>query len=238
MEAMDSAEPDDRHLEGLDPYDLCDTEAARLEAHLATLDEAGWAVPSACAGWSVGDVAAHLAAVEAYHHACLDGRVAAMIEEGIAAGMTSLDDFNQAGVDERSGRAPAEVIAEFVAGDAETRRRLRERDGGEMDSSVGAYPVRWQAFHIATELATHADDIGVPVADADAADRLAWRAAFSRFALSERRPGAVIEAVPGGTRVQVDDVDVVVDDETLVAAMVDRLSGDVAPEVRAALSSG
>ena len=125
--------------------------------------------------------------------------------------MTSLDDFNHAGVFERAGRPPADVVAEFAAGDAETRRRLRERDGGEMDSSVGPYPVRWQAFHIATELATHADDIGVPVPEDEAADRLAWRTAFSRFALSERRPGAVIEAAPGGTRVQVDDLDVVVD---------------------------
>lgn len=239
MGVMDAAAgPDDRHLEGYDPYDLLDVEAARLEAHLAGLDEAAWAAPSACAGWSAGDVAAHLAAVEQYHHACLDGRVAAMIQEGIAAGMTSLDDFNHAGVFERAGRPPAEVVAEFAAGDAETRRRLRERDGGEMDSSVGPYPVRWQAFHIATELATHADDIGVPVPEDEAADRLAWRTAFSRFALSERRPGAVIEAAPGGTRVQVDDLDVVVDDATLVAGLVDRLGDDVAPAVQAVLSPG
>lgn len=233
----DDAGPDDRHLEGYDPYDLLDAEAARLEAHLAGLDEDAWAGPSACAGWSVGDVAAHLAAVEQYHHACIDGRVAAMIQEGIAAGMTSLDDFNQAGVDERADRPPAEVIAEFARGDAETRRRLREGDGGEMDSSVGPYPVRWQAFHVATELGTHADDIGVPVPEDEAAGRLAWRAAFSRFALSERRPGAAIEAVPGGTRVEVDDLDVVVDDETLVAGLVDRLHDEVDPAVRAALTA-
>ncbi len=130
------------------------------------------------------------------------------------------------------------MIAEFAAEDAVTRRRLRERDGGETDSSVGPYPVRWQAFHVASELATHADDIGMPVPEDEAADRLAWRTAFSRFALSERHPGAVIEAAPGGTRVQVDDRDVVVDDETLVAGLMDRLLDDVAPEVRAVLAAG
>ena len=32
-----------------------------------------------------------------------------------------------------------------------------------MDSSIGDYPGRWQAFHVAAELASHADDVGVPV---------------------------------------------------------------------------
>lgn len=230
------AGPDDRHLDGYDPYDLLDAEASRLEAHLAALDGAAWSAPSRCAGWSVGDVAAHLAAVEQYHHACLDGRVAELIEAGLAAGMTSLDDFNQAGVDERAGRAPEEVIAELSTGDAETRRRLRDRDGGEMDTSVGPYPVRWQAFHVATELAAHADDIGVPVPAGEAEDRTAWRVAFSRFALSERRPEAVIEAVPGATRVAAGGIDVVVDDATLIAGLVDRLADDVDPAVRTVLS--
>jgi hypothetical protein len=27
-----------------------------------------------------------------------------------------------------------------------------------VDTSVGDYPCRWQAFHVAAELATHADD--------------------------------------------------------------------------------
>jgi uncharacterized protein (TIGR03083 family) len=229
--------PDASHLEGFDPHDALDAEAARLEAHLMTLDDDGWAAPSRCSAWSVRDVVGHLAAVEQYHEACFDGRVVAMIEEFLAAGMTSLDEFNQAGVDERADSATAEVVAEFVAADAETRRRFRERDGGDMDTAAGAYPVRWQAFHIATELATHADDVGVPVAADEAADRLAWRLAFSRFALTERRPGAVVERAADGTRVVVDGIDVVVDDETLVAALADRLGDEADPEVRAALSA-
>jgi hypothetical protein len=164
-------------------------------------------------------------------HAALDA------EAGLAAGMTSLDDFNQAGVDERADRPASEVVAEFAAADAETRRLFRERDGGLMDSAVGDYPARWQAFHVATELATHADDVGAPVADVEAADRLAWRVAFSRFALTEQRPDVVAEAVDGGTRVVVGDIDVVVDDNTLVAALAGRLGDDVEPDVRAALTA-
>jgi uncharacterized protein (TIGR03083 family) len=229
--------PDASHLEGFDPYDALDTEAARLESHLSSLDDDGWAAQSRCSGWTVRDMVGHLAGVEQYHEACFDGRVAAVIEAGIASGMTSLDEFNQAGVDERADSPAADVVAEFVAADAETRRRFRARDGGNMDSTVGAYPVRWQAFHVATELATHADDIGAPVADDEAADRLAWRVAFSRFALTERRPGGVIEPTPEGTRVAIDDIDVVVDDETLVDALADRLADDAEPDVRAALTA-
>jgi uncharacterized protein (TIGR03083 family) len=229
--------PDTSHIEGLDPYDAQDAEAARLEAHLARLDDDGWSAPSRCSGWSVRDVVGHLAAVEHYHGACLDGRVAAMIEEGLASGLTSLDEFNQAGVDERADRPAADVVAEFVTADAETRRRFRERDGGELDSSVGPYPARWQAFHVADELAVHADDIGVPVNDAEAAERLAWRAPFSRFSLSERRPDATVEATAGGTRVVDDGVDVVVDDATLVDGVAGRLDDDTAPEVGVALSA-
>lgn len=229
--------PDERHLTGFDPYDELDAEAARLEAYLGGLDDAAWTRPSRCAGWRVRDVVAHLAGVEQYHHACLDGRVKAFVEEAMATGMTSLDEFNQAGVDERADRAPAEVVAEWATGDAETRRRFREGDGGDIDSMVGPYPLRWQAFHVATELATHADDMAMPIAGDEAADRLAWRTAFSRFALTEKNPGATVEAVPGGTRVAVGDVDVVVDDETLVAGLVDRLDDDDDPAVRAALSA-
>ena len=35
--------------------------------------------------------------------------------------------------------------------------------GGTMASSVGPYPVDLMAFHIASEYATHADDMDVPI---------------------------------------------------------------------------
>ncbi len=235
----DPSGPDTSHLEGVDAYAALDTEAARLEAWLDGLDDHDpvWSQPSRCEGWSVRDVVAHLAAVEHYHHACLDGAVQQYIADGMAAGHTSLDEFNQAGVDERAETPIREVVAEWAAGDAETRRRLRERDGGDMDSSVGPYPVRWQAFHVATELATHADDMGLPVDAGEVADRLAWRAAFSRFALTEKDPTATVEAAEGGTHVVVGELDAVVDDETLVEGLVDRLGDAVDPDLRGALSA-
>lgn len=235
----DASGPDERHLDGFDPYDALDAEASGLEAWLDGLadDDPVWDQPSRCEGWSVRDVLAHFVAVEDYHHACLDGRVQQYIETGMAAGHTSLDEFNQAGVDAHAGTAPHELAAAWAAADAETRRGFRERDGGEIDSSVGPYPARWQAFHVATELATHADDMGRPVGPEEAADRLAWRAAFSRFALTEKDGDATVEAVEGGTHVVTVGTDVVVDDATLVEGLVGRLPDDADPAVRSALAA-
>jgi uncharacterized protein (TIGR03083 family) len=235
----DPAGPDERHLEGFDPYDILDAEAARLAAWLGAMadDDPVWGQPSRCEGWTVRDVVAHLAAVEHYHHACLDGKVSEFIEAGLAQGYTGLDDFNQGGIDERAGVAPHDLIEEWATNDDETRRRLRERDGDDIDSTVGPYPLRWQAFHIAVELAVHADDIGLPVTADEAADRLTWRAAFSRFALTEKDGTATVEPADGGTHVAIGDADLIVDDATLVAGVDGRLADDADPEVAAALGA-
>ncbi|MCU0268602.1 MAG: maleylpyruvate isomerase family mycothiol-dependent enzyme [Acidimicrobiales bacterium] len=219
----EQSRPDDRELVGLDPYDLLDEEAGRIRGHLATFDEAAWAAPSGCAGWSVRDLAAHLAATEEYHHACLDDTLGPLLERGLAAGATDVHSFNALGVRERAERPADVVVEEWWSANAETRRRLRERDGGDMATMVGPYPVRWQAFHLASELATHADDLGVAVADAEATHRLAWRARFSRFALAETRPDLAVAVVDGGTHVRGEGIDVVVEDASLVAAVAGRL---------------
>ena len=72
---------DDRDLQNLDPYDLMDAEAARLDAYFSALGPADWAKPSRCEGWSVRDVLAHLTASEAYNHASLEGTVSRQILE-------------------------------------------------------------------------------------------------------------------------------------------------------------
>lgn len=55
---------DDSDLVGLDPYELMDVEAQRLDRYLGTLDDEEWNRPTRCEGWSVRDVLAHLAASE------------------------------------------------------------------------------------------------------------------------------------------------------------------------------
>jgi uncharacterized protein (TIGR03083 family) len=229
---------DDHELEGLDPYDLLDGEAARLDAFFSTCSDEVWARPSRCAGWAVRDVLAHLAATEAYHQACLAGTVAAVFEEMAGRGATDLAAANAIGVADRASRAPADVLAEWRAADAETRAGFRARGDAPIDSSVGEYPGRWQAFHVAAELATHADDVGVPVADEERAPRTAWRARVARFALGEVHPELSIRAAGGRTVVGDGTTEVEVDDADLVEAVASRLddASPLAAEARALLA--
>lgn len=200
--------PSDDELAGLDPVELMDQEAARIEAHLSGLPPADWLRPSRCDGWTVRDLLAHLAASERYHHACLDGEVSALMQEMGARGATDIAAFNALGIADTSGVPDDELLQQWSRADADTRRRFRERGDGEVDTSVGQYPARWQAFHLAGELAVHADDLFVPVPDSDRADRLDWRVRFSRFALVESKPDVTVEASAGRTRVVGGDLEV------------------------------
>jgi uncharacterized protein (TIGR03083 family) len=213
-------------------------EAARIEAHLRVLPPDEWRRPSRCEGWTVRDVIAHLAATEEYHRACLDGRVRAYLADAAARGGASIDEFNALGIATLDGVPDDVVLEQFVVDDAATRRGLATRGDGEVDTSVGAYPARWQAFHLASELATHADDMFVPERPDEVDARRDWRARFSRFALREARPDLVVEAADGRTHVRGSGVDVVLDDADFVAAVAGRADEHALDDAtRAALST-
>lgn len=232
---------DDHELEGLDPYDLYDGEAARLDAYFSSLapDDDTWSRPSRCEGWTTRDVLAHLVATEEYHHACLDGTVAELFRRGAGLGFTNLTAWNEHGVRSRDGMTTDELIESWRRDNADTRARLRARDGDDIDTSIGAYPLRWQAFHLAGELAIHADDIGVPIDPSEAAARLEWRARFSRFSLAESKPEVRTEPVERGTTVITGGAVFVLDDATFVEAVAGRLPSDapIAESLRSALST-
>ncbi len=110
----------DAELWGLEPVDLMATEAARIEQHVAALPAADWLRPSRCEGWTVRDVVAHLAASETYHRAWLDGDVGARFEAMAAKGVTSVAEFNAAGISGFDGVADDEVLRQFVGRSAPT----------------------------------------------------------------------------------------------------------------------
>ena len=232
--------PDDSVLAGHDPYDLMDAEAARLDAWFSGLEGGAWDEPTACEGWDVQDVLAHLAFGEEYNAACLDEDIPTFFERYTSRGASDINGFNALGVTDRADRTPDAVLAEWRAACARTRTELRGLDGGDLTTGAGPYPARWQAWHLASELATHADDIGVPESPEEAADRRAWRTAFARFALDEMRPEVTVEAAPGGgTLVRAGGAEAVLDDAELTAAVNGRLPADhsLDPELRAALSA-
>jgi uncharacterized protein (TIGR03083 family) len=217
---------DDADLHGLDPYDLMDSEAARLERFFVGLDAQAWSRPSRCAGWSVRDVLAHLLSSEQYNAACLDGGVTDFLAAIGARGATDLPSANELGIRELDDRSTTQLIDEWRAANVQTRNGFRARDGADVDSSVGAYPARWQAFHLAFELAVHADDVGVPVPAQESAARAAWQAQFGRFALKELNADLEIKAGNGTTQVRGEGIDAELPDAVFVQAVAARLGDD------------
>ncbi len=230
---------DDRDLEGLNPYDLMDAEASRIDAYLSGVDAAVWTQSSRCAGWSVRDVLAHLLASEQYNAACLSASVGELLESWGARGATDLPSANELGIRDLDGRPSEELLGDWRSVNGATRAGFRGRDGDDVDSSVGPYPARWQAFHLAFELAVHADDIGVPVTAAELVERDAWQAQFGRFALLELNKDLQIEAGDATTRVKGDGLDVDLPDAVFVQAVAARLDDDgpLDADARALLSA-
>ncbi|HKY14141.1 MAG TPA: maleylpyruvate isomerase family mycothiol-dependent enzyme [Microthrixaceae bacterium] len=216
--------PEDQ-LEGLDPYDLYDAEAARIAEYFSSVpdDDPRWSVASRCEGWSVRDVIAHLAAGEEYQRASLEGGVETLLEHYGGLGVTDLDSFNEITLRQFDRRSPSDLIAMWRRDNAEARRGFRDRGDGMVDTTVGDYPARWQAIHLAIELAIHADDAYVPVNDDEAASRARRLAQATRFVVAESKPDLTIAPVDGGTRLAGEGSEAVLDDATFVDAVAHRI---------------
>ncbi|MER6505521.1 maleylpyruvate isomerase family mycothiol-dependent enzyme [Nonomuraea sp. NPDC001636] len=224
-------------LRDFDPFDIFDTEAARLDRFFDGLDEAGWARPSRCAGWSVRDVLAHLAGEEAYNHACLDGTVQELLTRVAAEGVTGFNDFNEWSVRQRRDLPVEEVLQEWRTKNGETRERMRALGPDALiDTTAGPYPVGLQTFHYDSEYATHADDVGAPVAQEEIDDRTFWRVAVGRFVLAEQGSRAQVEQTAEQIWVSVDQGSASLSYPEFVEATVGRLPTDgLDPRVAAAL---
>ena len=101
---------DDTDLQGLDPYDLMDAEADRLDRFFSGLDTGAWTRPSRCAGWSVQDVLAHLVASEEYNIASLEGTVGDFLASVGARGATDLASANELGIRELDDQSTEQLI--------------------------------------------------------------------------------------------------------------------------------
>lgn len=229
---------EESELEGLDPFDLLDVEGTRVERHFRGGPD--WDRPSRCAGWTTRDMLSHLAGVEEYNRACLDDDLAALFKRAGEHGATDVDSFNALLVAHHGARDTDELIDEWSAANAAFRAEMRARGRhGSMATFVGAYPVWLQAFHLAQEYATHADDVGAPVDASERPGRTGWRARFARFVLTELDKPVDVESAGGRHRVRASDEEAELTDEELVEASQGRLTPGhpLSPALRAALNT-
>ncbi|GAA3120087.1 maleylpyruvate isomerase family mycothiol-dependent enzyme [Streptosporangium carneum] len=226
-------------LADLDPFDIFDAEADRLDRYFSQLDEEGWNRPSRAAGWSVRDVLGHLAGEELYNHACLDddldGFSATLKREGVEGGFNAFNDWC---VRRRRDLPVERVLEEWREANGETRRRMRAlgRDAG-LQTLAGPYPVGLQTFHYDSEYATHADDVGAPVSEQEEGERAWWRARVATFVLGEQGSHAQVEPTAERIWVHVNDTSEQLPVPVFVEATVGRLPDDYPMDrrVRAAL---
>jgi hypothetical protein len=73
-----------------DPFTTLDDEISRVNAFLTSLSSTDWGASTRCEVWTIRDMVAHLDSDEAYNEACLDNTL-----EDLAAGFSSIDEFNQ-----------------------------------------------------------------------------------------------------------------------------------------------
>jgi len=227
---------DESELFGIDPFALLDVESERVMRHFASLDEKGWQQPTRCEGWRVREMLSHFRGGELYNRACLDDAVATLMQRASTEGSVhDLDSFSAWINDIYADRERDALLAEWHAENVAVRNELRERgDDGELTTMVGPYSVRLQAFHLAQEYATHADDMNVAVAADEVEARRDWRARFTRFALTELDRPVTVEQRGGRNVIRVstdgaDGDDVILSDDDLIEAGQGRLPGGALP---------
>ena len=170
----------------------------------------------------------HLVGVEDYNRACLDGTVAALLEEATRAGALDVDSFNAATIARYRAEPTTDLVDRWRSANETFRAEMRARGRhGTVDSSIGPYPSWLQAFHLAAEYATHADDIGVDVNTAERPPRTAWRVVFGRFVLAEQeKPVSVQPGLPGRLTARHGNHEADLSDEEFVEATQARLPVD------------
>ena len=184
---------------------------AELAAVLGPLDEAGWAAPSRCPGWSVSDVVLHLAQTNEMAVGSLQGRLAevvASLVEGAPAA-ADVDEGAALMVDRERGAAGPDVRARWQAGVDDLAAELAAADPGARVTWVaGELSVRTLATTRLAETWIHTGDVTYAFGEQPAPTdrlwhiaRLAWRTlpyAFTRAGRTLGGPVTFRLRSPGG----------------------------------------
>lgn len=219
----------------IDPFELMDTESERLYRFFSSLTDDEWLPDTRCEGWRRREIVSHLAGGDTYHTACLDDTISELFAEGARNGATDGDSFNAWMVNQRADRSSQDVLDEWWRLNTGVRTRMRERGrDGTMSSSVGPYPVGLMGFHLASEYATHYDDMDGPLTGAERDARTAWRERISRFALKENEKPVELSQSADGYVVRAGAKEVSLSRSDFVEAVTARLK-TIDPELQTAL---
>lgn len=215
-------------LPEVDPFLTLDREIARLNAFFTGLNQEEWQAPTGCEGWTVRDMVAHLDSDEEYNEACLSDNL-----EALMADFTGLDEFNDRQIRKRARLSNGEILKQWRTRQAHVRQAWEQLGlGARIKTSIGPYPLHAQIWHITSEYATHADDMGVKVPPDEQYPRLQWRIQFSLFAVQEREDPPGLERRGHQIIVTLKGRQLSLALEDFVAAVVARLSLPKNPDDR------
>jgi uncharacterized protein (TIGR03084 family) len=173
-----------------------------LSALVAPLDDAGWATPSRCEGWTVSDVLLHLAQTNEMAIGSAQGHyeeVTAALAEGLPPA-TSVDEGAGLMVARERGRPPVDVRARWQESANTLRHELsRIEPGRRVQWVAGELSARTLATTRLAETWIHTGDIAVPLDYEMVPDdrlwhivRLAWRTLPYAFAQAGYEPAGPV----------------------------------------------
>ena len=185
-------------------------QTAELDGLLAGLDEAGWATPSACPGWSIADVVLHLTQSDELVVAGMEDRFAELVGETLGRGGHTVDVAAGLAVEAERGASGAEVYARWQAASTAQAQGFAASDARRsLPWVTGPLPARTLATTRLAEYWIHTGDVAgglgmelAPTGRLWHIARLAWRTipyAFSQAGLTLTGPVAVHLDAPNGT---------------------------------------
>lgn len=188
-----------------DVFSALEVQTDRLDEILAGLDDAQWASPSLCPGWSVTDVVLHLAQTEEGVIATTEGGTLTIPVQDLA----TVDDAMENWVRSERGAPPKDVYERW---NVARRRALEALRAADPDVSVqwAAAPLRPKTL-ATTRLSEHwihtldiTEPLGIDDPDTDAIESLAWLAvktipyAFARAGRDDPPPVRAELTAPSG----------------------------------------
>jgi uncharacterized protein (TIGR03083 family) len=128
-------------------------ERTRLVAYLEDLPEAAWDKESLCEGWRVRDIVAHLI-----------GNAADIVAQKLDG--AGSPEYNQRQVDERAGRSPAELLAEWAEAGPAFEAGIESFDDALWNTPYLELGTVGQALQrLVEDIWVHAQDIRIPLGD-------------------------------------------------------------------------